>query len=522
YFFRFTNFQGFQGPVGTLIIIRLLAYRLRKQQSSNMVHKIKSQNSMMIKPDEIAEIFANFYKSLYTNTDTYQPIEEWEIKQTIKSLKNNKSPGPDGFTFDPSTIKATIVVIHKEGKDPTDCQFYRPISLLNTDSRILTSILANGLNKFITQIIHPDQTGFITGRHYANNLRQRKIESAIISLDAQKAFDRVSWQYLIHTLKRFGFGPYFIDWVQTLYSSPKAAVKGNGFRSARFSLERGCRQGCPLSPLLFAISIEPLAQIIRDDINIKGIEISNEIHKISLYADDVLVYLSDPKSTIPHLKKLIFQYGFYSGYKINIDKTEAMDVNDTIPDSIKIQSGFKWPKNGIKYLGIQIPPGLNDLYEANYGRLLRIINKDLERWDTLPISQLGRVESVRMNVLPRFLYLFQMLPVEIPKSTFDTVDKMLTRFIWQKKRRRIRLKTLQLPKSKGGLKLPNLIFYYWAAQLRFLIIMDTGYCRYSLAGNREEQELKTYTNITLLRCPRKGHVNLDKKPTQSSKYGTKY
>uniref|UniRef100_A0A3Q2FFW2 Reverse transcriptase n=1 Tax=Cyprinodon variegatus TaxID=28743 RepID=A0A3Q2FFW2_CYPVA len=74
-----------------------------------------------------------------------------------------------------------------------------------------------------------------------------------------------------------------------------------------------------------------------------------------------------------------------------------------------------------------------------------------------------------MNVLPRLLYLFQMLPVEIPKSTFDTVDKMITGFIWQKKRPRIRLKTLQLPKSKGGFKLPNLKYYYWAAQLKPLL-----------------------------------------------------
>uniref|UniRef100_A0A3Q3G6H4 Reverse transcriptase domain-containing protein n=1 Tax=Kryptolebias marmoratus TaxID=37003 RepID=A0A3Q3G6H4_KRYMA len=314
----------------------------------------------------------------------------WEFKQVIKSLKNNKSPGPDGYTNDfyktfidllaPLLLKAyhhalksktmalswseaTIVVIHKEGKDPIDCQSYRPISLLNTDLRILTGILVRRLNKFITQIIHPDQTGFIAGRYSSDNLRhllnlisdqkERKIESAIISLDAQKAFDKVSWKYLIHTLKRFGFGPLFVDWVQTLYSSPQAAVKVNGFRSD------------------------------------------------STYADDVLLYLAEPKSTIPHLKELISQYGFYSGYKINIEKTEAMDVNGTISDITKVQSGFKWPKSGIKYLGIYIPPSLCDLYEANYSKLLRAIKNDLGRWDTLPISLIGRVESIHMNVLPR-------------------------------------------------------------------------------------------------------------------------
>ncbi|KAG7520476.1 hypothetical protein JOB18_030125 [Solea senegalensis] len=278
---------------------------------------------MATKPNEIAGTFAEFYKSLYKKTDTCdddaklweylihikltelthstaeeldQPIQELEIKQVISTLKNSKSPGPDGFvnefyktfkdllvplllkayshaleskTMAPSWNEATIVVIHKEGKDSTDCQSYRPISLLNADVRILTAILARRVNKIITQIIHPDQTGFISGRYYGYNIRRllnimshqkdKKLESVIISLDAQKAFDRGSWQYLFQKLKRFKFSPNFIDWIQTLYSSPQAAVRVNGYRSERFTLQQGCRQGCSLSPLLFAISIEPLA-----------------------------------------------------------------------------------------------------------------------------------------------------------------------------------------------------------------------------------------------------------------------
>ena len=231
--------------------------------------------------------------------DMDEPIEEWEIKETIASLKNNKSPGPDGYinefyksfneilspllleayhhalqfgTLAPSWREATVVVIHKEGEDPSECQSNRPISLLNGDIRILTAILAKRLNKIIAQIINPDQTGFITGRYYGDNLRRllnimsysqsKGGEALLLSLDAYKAFDRVSWQYLLHTLKRFRFGSGFIKWIQTLYSRPLASVTVNGHISASFALERGCRQGCPLSPLLFAISIEPLAQLI--------------------------------------------------------------------------------------------------------------------------------------------------------------------------------------------------------------------------------------------------------------------
>uniref|UniRef100_A0A3P8SZA0 Reverse transcriptase domain-containing protein n=1 Tax=Amphiprion percula TaxID=161767 RepID=A0A3P8SZA0_AMPPE len=528
---RFTNQKYYENGNRAS---RLLALRLKKQQSSNIVHKLQCNNSIITRPDEISQEFAGFYKSMYSNTDTCtddeelakflndielqelsesmakeldEPIRESEIQQVISTLKNNKSPGPDGYinefyktfketisplllkayhyalqsgTMAPSWREATIVVIHKEGKDPTKCESYRPISLLNTDLRILTAILARRVNRVITQIIHPDQTGFITGRNYGDNIRRllnlvthtgtQKKGAMILSLDAQKAFDRVSWKYLFQLLKRLKFGPSFIKWIQTLYSDPQAAVKVNGFLSDRFALERGCRQGCSLSPLLFNICIEPLAQLIRDNINIKGLTINGELHKLSLYADDVLLYLTEPATTIPHLKDLISTYGFFSGYKVNVDKTIAMDISGNISQSVKLQSGFKWPKNGIRYLGIQIPPTLKNLYNTNYKPITQEISRDLDRWSTLPLSLLGRIESLRMNIIPKLLYLFQMLPIDIPKSTFDKLDRLFSKFIWQGRRPRVRLKTLQLPKSHGGLKLPHLRHYFWAAQLRPLTI----------------------------------------------------
>lgn len=179
----------------------------------------------------------------------------------------------------PLWSQATIVVIHKDGKDPTKCQSYRPISLLNTDLRILTAILARRVIKIITEIIHPDQTGLIKGQYYGDNIRRLlnlmthpkvKEDDSMISLDAMKACDRVPWQYLTQTLKNFNLA-------QTSWNGykPQSAVK---VRSFHFGM--GCRQGCPLSPLLFNINIGPLAQLIRDNENIKGIMINREQHKM--------------------------------------------------------------------------------------------------------------------------------------------------------------------------------------------------------------------------------------------------
>lgn len=200
--------------------------------------------------------------------------------------------------------------------------------------------------------------------------KSTRAKALFLSHDTHKAFDRVSWSYLIQTLKWFKFGPNFIKWFQTLYTSPLASVRVNGYRSGSFALERGCRQGCLLSPLLFAISIEPFAQLIRDDSVIKGIIVGGEEHKLSLYADDVLLFLTKPETTIPYLKKLILNYGYYSGHKVNMDKTVAIDVNGQISKQIQIRSRFKWPKNGFKYLGTFIPSSFDQLYSTNYKKVI--------------------------------------------------------------------------------------------------------------------------------------------------------
>jgi len=237
-----------------------------------------------------------------------QPISLQEISDTIKTLKNNKSPGTDGFPGEfykclkeeitpilfkvfnyalssgnpPKTwSEAIISVLHKEGKDPTSCEGYRPISLLCNDLNILTNILARRMQRCITKLIKLDETGFIPCRQGANNIRRtlnlisctknNPQPTMLLSLDAQKAFDRVKWSFLYNTLDAFGFQSTFIDWIQMVYSCPKSRIRVNGCCSDFFNLKRGVRQGDCLSPLLFAASIEPLAELIRQNKNIKGI-----------------------------------------------------------------------------------------------------------------------------------------------------------------------------------------------------------------------------------------------------------
>ena len=149
--------------------------------------------------------------------------------------------------------------------------------------------MALRLESALPSIIHPDQMGFMKNRSSTDNMRRllhliwsnRTGKDPVVglSLDAEKAFDRVQWEFLFAALSHFGFGQTFISWIKTLYKSPKAAVITNGIISPLFNLTRGTRQGCSLSPLLFNIVLEPLAISIRANANIKGVDGGGKEHK---------------------------------------------------------------------------------------------------------------------------------------------------------------------------------------------------------------------------------------------------
>lgn len=533
---------------------KLLARRLRKQQADITVYKLHDPKENQIKyhPSEIENIFTDYYKKLYKETSTTnskdiqeflnsldlpsigknqnecitKPITTAEIQKAIRNLKTKKSPGSDGFpsewykkfdkelspllhstlnwimtnnTIPPSWREAIITVIPKPDKDKKYCQNYRPISILNTDYKLYTSIISKRLQTFITDLIDEDQTGFVKGRqtqdnirrtiHVVQNINKNNLPAALISLDAEKAFDQVNWKFLYLTLEKFGFDKKAIQCIKSIYEKPTARIKINGSLSERLVLERGTRQGCCLSPTLFALYIEPLAQLIRQETSIKGIEINKQNHIISLFADDVLIYLKDPLNSFLSLMKILEQFGMYSGYKLNITKTQILLFNCSPNQKLKEQK-LNWNAKSLKYLGVNITKNLSKLYDNNYSNIDTNITKDLERWSTYPIELIDRINAVKMNILPRLLYLFLSLPVKIPKSQFQKWDKLISRFIWAGKRPRVRYTTLQLSKENGGMALPNLKEYFHAAQMRPLVY----WCNEEYVARWKDIELKTFLN----------------------------
>ena len=411
-----------------------------------------------------------------------------ECLNVLKTMKLNKSPGNDGLTVEfyltfwsyiggilvevfneayergdlsTSQKQGVITLVEKDGKDPRYIKNYRPITLLNVDYKILSKVLANRMKTVLSEIIKSDQVGYMKDRNIGEAIRliddmifhclTNDINSFLIAVDFEKAFDSVSHQFLCKVLELFGFGVSFRTWVKTLYNDISSCVMNGGFSTGYFEIGRGVRQGDPLSPYLFLIVIEILAHAVRNDSTIKGINLENYEVKQVLYADDMTIFVRD-KDSVKNLKVIFHSFQKISGLKVNMEKTNIVWIGKEREGlGVEIPSFGNLVKE-VKILGVYFSVDRKMREELNYKEILSKIKRLLGWWKQRDLSMIGKIHLLKTYALSKLNYIISSIVV--PSWLYKEIKKVCFEFIWKGKDR-IKRQIMYQDFGDGGLRMWN-------------------------------------------------------------------
>ncbi|KAJ8358364.1 hypothetical protein AAFF_G00013210 [Aldrovandia affinis] len=411
-----------------------------------------------------------------------------EVREALLSLRDGRSPGHDGLpkefynafweligpdllevyrallergSLSASMRKGVLALLFKGG-DRTDLANWRPLTLLTVDYKVLAKVLVIRLRRVMGALVSRDQTCGVPGRSCAWNLVllrdvldwvvERNLPLALVSIDQEKAFDRVQHGFLHGVLRRMGFGPRFIGWVRTLYADVYSCVRVNGFLSGPVEQLGGVRQGCPLSPLLYVLFMEPFAELVRRDPGVDGVRLpgaSGEVLKIQQYADDTTMFVSSARS-LGRIRALTDLFGAGTGSKVNLAKSSVLYCGCWRDD--RSGGGFSVCTGGLKILGVRF--FARDSAALNWEARLNLVRTRLGVWTRRQLSLTGRVVVVRSVLLPLLIHLAYVFPV--PARTKLALTRLVFRFLWGGRYEYVSREQMYMPVSGGGRGVPRI------------------------------------------------------------------
>ena len=491
----------------------------KRNYINKTIDKVQLGNGHTIKEQKlILEEVRNFYSKLYREENLEDkdleslnlgehpklsnlvseklegPLSIEEILSTLKNMKNEKTPGICGYSVEffkffwkdlgyllqrslnhgyfsgimSVTQRQGIITCLPKGNKPRQfLKNWRPITLLSVPYKIASGCIANRIKTVLDTLINEDQKGFTKGRYIGENIRllydilqiteKEKIPGCLVLIDFEKAFDTISWQFMFKVLKYFNFGNSIITWIKTFYNNISSTVIQSGFLSRSFDVERGCRQGDPLSPYLFILCAEILAEMIRKNENISGIVLNNKENKLSQFADDTSLTLNGSEKSLKETFKTLETFRKISGLKVNLDKTKVvwMGSKKHSQDKLCPNLNLEWCDGQFDSLGVTFSVDLDNMIDLNYAKVKVEITKLINQWQMRNLSVLGKITVVKTLALPKLNYLIMSIP-NPPNVFCEDIQKMFFKFIWGNKPDKVKRSQLVQVYALGGAKMIHL------------------------------------------------------------------
>ena len=504
----------------------------RNYVSKRMTSLIKSDGREVMEASEIKNEVYEFYSSLYTSreqdiqninlteildNDTpilrddealaiEGPITFTEAGITLRKMQNNRSPGSTGFTteffkffwkdlghmvvkslnfgFNKGELSTTqkegiITCIPKGGKSRKHIKNWRPISLLNITYKIGSGCISNRLKTVLPSIIHRDQSGFIAGRFTGDNIRLiydilnfsncHKKKGLMLLIDFEKAFDSVAWSFMEKCLKFYNFKNDIICWIKTFYRNIKSTVIVNNDPTMWFPIERGVRQGDPISPYIFLLCGEVLAHMIRQNDEIKGYKILGCETKISQYADDTSLLLDGSSQSFEACVHTVLEYAKYSGLAMNFDKTKVVWFGcvDTPKEVFLPDLNFEWNPPTFTILGVEFTRDLKNITEINIERKLAEMQHEINNWAKRDLTPFGKVTVIKTLIISKIVHILISLPTPNKKIVIR-INRMLYEFLWDGKPDKISRNVAKQKLENGGIAMIDIEIFDKALKMTWI------------------------------------------------------